>query len=708
MQRTTSEGSVTTGDSLLDRKPTTGDSLLDRKSTTGDSLLDRKSTSGVLGLPEHFDVSSEEEEALTVFENRCAGFVNGILGGLSKEPEEATSTVLTGLATSWQIGDEDVLSKLGALVKGTVAEGNVPQVMADAAGIVQEAGPVEGIGTSIFFKLAESQREAMAGSSQDSWRGGARQRGGGDEEERAIDVAAGAVGAAVGAEVTQPVREMTAAVRAQASPVVADSVKLSVAAMSAMDSEGWNSAQANAEAAAAPRVPPGDNVRLAVAGVGGIGGENMGAIMSALQAVGGGLRCGLRESGTAVVGGGAAIMRAIRNRVRQLDGATVYDARRRMAAFTAGVVALGTWAADYWGPGNVARSTCMTLLTPFMTRYGAGPWCGVEVQPQGMFHAAQQFAANLAPGGAVWESLGIFMISTTERYDIAARAVCDTVTALVVIMFGSWTGFISAVVSPIRIAAGNSLGALNKYFTGELTAKETLREQLLSTYDAFITAWTTSNGNNEDDFIACLALARALGASPVDLEAGRSIFIRFGIPVPKFFFGDGNPPVPKFGPNNETAESLRIFLTTDEVAQAIRELPASAEQLFVGSDGAKRKYMLLRNLLQLAAVTAVALTRAQEQQPAMTDDTQRRLQVEFQRTMETYRNMRINSLLAAEDLAVAFATNVGNALMPRQGAAPRQEGGGRRTRRSKPRSRARRKGNKRKTRVGKRRRTRKH
>ena len=124
--------------------------------------------------------------------------------------------------------------------------------------------------------------------------------------------------------------------------------------------------------------------------------------------------------------------------------------------------------------------------------------------------------------------------------------------------------------------------------------------------------------------------------------------------------------------------------------------------------------MQLRSLLQLAAVTAGALARARELPAAMSEGTQTALQTQFQRTMETYRDTQINSLLAAEDLAVAFATNAGQAIMQGDappGAAPGQPGGGRRrrkTRRSKPRSRARRKGNKRKTRVGKRRRTRRH
>lgn len=687
-----------------------------------------RSTSNVLGLPEHFGVSSEEEEDLAVFGNRCASLINGILGGkvgLSEEAEGAASAVLTGLAallkedpsterpTARFTGSPAVWADLGDLVRGTVAKVEIPQVMAEAEDIVREAGPVK----SMAMPVAQAAQDS---SSQGSWPGGARQRGGGDEEERAIAVAGEAVAAAERGE-PQRLADMGANVVEAAAPVV----EQSVAAAGIAPGVAVDPARANAAAA---------NARLAVAGVEeAVQGS---AIRSALQAVGQGLSCGLRAGGGAIQGGGLRIIQAIRG----AGGATVYQIRQRMAAFTAGVVALGTWAAGYWGPDNVARSTCMTVLTPFMTRYGAGPWCGVEVQPQGMFHAAQQFAASLAPGGAFWETLGIFGTATTERYDIAARAVFATVTALVVIGFGSWTGLLGAVGRPLRRATGNALGAVNQYFTGARSAEETLRDQLQSTYEALANAWVTPDVGAEANFQACLAIAVALGATPARLEDQASIFEgrdvaaeldprtqqvtspAFEASVLGFNFGPGEDAAPThtsatdlhfegeergWVPGPQLVESMRRFLTTDAVATAISNLPPPAAAI---GGGARRKYMQLRSLLQLAAVTAGALARAREGPAAISNETQTALQTQFQRTMETYRDMRINSLLAAEDLAVAFATNAGQAIMQGQ-PAPEQPGGGRRrrrTRRSKPRSRARRKGNKRKTRVGKRRRTRRH
>jgi len=258
--------------------------------------------------------------------------------------------------------------------------------------------------------------------------------------------------------------------------------------------------------------------------------------------------------------------------------------------------------------------------------------------------------------------------------------------------------------------------------------------------------------NEEDSFQACLAIAVALGANPDQLMAGGSAFGDLARYVPSaevvnagrlqqeqiqearliglqkdfgpnektpgglgFSLSVGGVDAPGHSPNslprlleNEGNSNLinvvEVFLTNADVAHSISNLPAPQADLAVG---ARAKYMQLRSLLQLAAVTAGALTRARARPESVSDATQEALQEQFQRTMETYRDMRVNSLLAAEDLAVAFATNVGGAIMQDQ-PAPGQQGGRRRTRRNKPRSRARRKENKRKTRLGKRRRTRRH
>lgn len=438
-------------------------------------------------------------------------------------------------------------------------------------------------------------------------------------------------------------------------------------------------------------------------------------ISVASQSLAGGLSClaGAAETTS------RAVIRAIRGGATAA-GDSVYQVRQRVASFTAGMVVLGTWAAGYWGPDNVARSTCMTVLTPFMTRYGAGPWCGVEVQPQGMFHAAQQFAANLAPVGELWTALGIFGTATTERYDIAARAIFATVTALVVIGFGSWSGFIGVIGRPTRRAAARALGGLNLFFTGKASAEDALEVQLQSTYEMLANAWETPGDvGAEGNFQACLAIAVALGADPAGLEQGVSIFEHFGDVAAEldsptfnpsdlgFNFGGGEDAAPTHTsarmPNGpQVVGHMRRFLTMTAVAEAITNLPPPAAAI---GGGARRKYMQLRSLLQLAAVTAGALERAREKPAAMDAATQKALQEALQQTMVTYRDTQINSLLAAEDLVVAFAANVSNVLRP-----PGQGGGRRRrrTRRSKPRSRARRKGNKKKTRVGKRRRTRRH
>jgi len=642
----------------------------------------------------------------------CARIIDQLIG------QDDPTRLLERLSGSFMAGNPD----LGGLRDAVKAQGGGAEAaLRGAEKIARTYSPTffEDMGMDMGMDTGTGW-----GSAETPGGGRRGKRGGGPGEEAAIEAAAEAVEAADRRQDPQRLADMGANVVEAAAPVV----EQSVAAAGIAPGANIDSAQANAAAAGHPEV------RLALAGAEeAVQGS---AIRSALQAVGRGFSC----AGGAVVGGGAGIIQMIRAAGR-LGGATVYQVRQRVASFTTGMVALGTWAAGYWEPGSAVRSVCMTVLTPFMTRYGAGPWCGVEVQPQGMFHAAQQFAASLAPGGAFWETLGIFGTATTERYDIAARAVFATVTALVVIGFGSWTGLLGAVGRPLRRATGNALDAVNQYFTGARSAEETLRDQLQSTYEALANAWVTPDVGAEANFQACLAIAVALGATPARLEDQASIFEgrdvaaeldprtqqvtspAFEASVLGFNFGSGEDAAPThtsapdlrfeggergWVPRQQLVESMRRFLTTDAVATAISNLPPPAAAI---GGGARRKYMQLRSLLQLAAVTAGALARARQGPAAISNETQTALQTQFQRTMETYRDMRVNSLLAAEDLAVAFATNAGQAIM--QGDAPpgAAQGGGRRrrrTRRSKPRSRVRRKGHKRKTRVGKRRRTRRH
>jgi hypothetical protein len=621
------------------------------------------------------------------FYRRCELLINGVLGGNDRTAADVLTALMAFADLSPGAAPLDVAGKVKALqylqgaVQGAVG-GNVDGVMREASNLV----------------LMATLRSEKSSSGRG---GGARKRGGGVGEEAAVDEAIQAVAAADQGN-QQPLAAMGGRVVQAAEPVVT---------------------QSQGEIGA----------RLAAAGVdGAVQGS---AIRAALETVGQGLSC----AGGAIGGGGGWIIGAIRDRASQLAGATVYQVRQRVASFTAGLVALGTWAAEYWSPDNMARSTCMTVLTPFMTRYGAGPWCGVEVPTQGMFHAAQQFAAGLAPGSAFWETLGIFGIATTERYDTAARAVFVTVTALVVIGFGSWTGLFAAAGGRLRSAAGNALERVREYFTGTQSADATFRALLLTTYQQLANIWTQQGDSEEDSFQACLAIAVALGANPEHLMVGGSAFGGLAAHAPKkvdgvdsilihpmalndvasgglgFSLSVGGADAPGHSPNslprlleNEGNSNLinvvEVFLTNADVAQSISNLPAPQADLAVG---ARAKYMQLRSLLQLAAVTAGALTRARARPESVSDATQAALQEQFQRTMETYRDMRVNSLLAAEDLAVAFATNVGGAIMQDQ-PAPGQQGGRRRTRRNKPRSRARRKENKRKTRLGKRRRTRRH
>ncbi len=647
------------------------------------------STSTVLGMPGQLNLDAVSASADTEegeFDRRCERLINGVLGGNDRTAADVLTALMAFADLSPGAAPLDVAGKVKALqylqgaVQGAVG-GNVDGVMHEASNLV-------------LMATQRSEKSSMGRG------GGARKRGGGVGEEAAVDAAIQAVAAADQGN-QQPLAAMGGRVVQAAEPVVA---------------------QSQGEMGA----------RLAAAGVdGAVQGS---AIRAALETVGQGLSC----AGGAIGGGGGWIIGAIRATAQ----GTVYQVRQRVASFTAGVVALGTWAAGYWAPDSMARSACMTVLTPFMTRYGAGPWCGVEVPTQGMFHAAQQFAAGFAPGGAFWETLGIFGIATTERYDTAARAVFATVTALVVIGFGSWTGLFAAAGGRLRSAAGNALERVREYFTGAQSADATLRALLLTTYQQLANMWTQQGDSEEDSFQACLAIAVALGASPINLMVGGSAFGGLAVHAPKevdgvdpvlippmalndaasgglgFSLSVGGADAPGHSPNslprlldNEGNSNLinvvEVFLTNATVAQVISDLPAPTADLAVG---ARAKYMQLRSLLQLAAVTAGALARARAGPESMSDATQQALQEQLQRTMETYRDMRINSLMAAEDLAVAFATNVGGAIMQDQ-PAPGQQGGGRRrrrTRRNKPRSRARRKENKRKTRLGKRRCTRRH
>ena len=663
------------------------------------------STSTVLGMPGQLNldaVSASADIEEGEFYRRCELLINGVLGGNDRKAADVLTALMAFADLSPGAAPLDVAGKVRALqylreaVRGAVG--------GDVDGVMHEAGDLVRMATQ------RSEKSSLGRG------GGARKRGGGVGEEAAVEAAIQAVAAADQGN-QQPLAAMGGRVVQAAEPVVA---------------------QSQGEMGG----------RLAAAGVeGAVQGS---AIRAALETIGQGLSC----AGGAIGGGAGWIIGVIRATAQ----GTVYQVRQRVASFTAGVVTLGTWAAGYWSPGSMARSACMTVLTPFMTRTGAGPWCGVEVPTRGMFHAAQQFAASLAPGGAFWETLGIFGTATTERYDTAARAVFVTVTALVVIGFGSWSGLIGAISGSTRRAAARALSGLNQYFTGAVTAQDALRDQLQSTYDMLANTWTERGGriNEEDSFQACLAIAVALGANREQLMAGGSAFGGLARYVPSAEVVNAGRPQQEhiqdarliglqndFGPNqtpgglgfslsiggvdapghsptslpNELQNEPRLIdviealLTNVDVAHRISNLPAPRVDL---ADPARAKYMQLRNLLQLAALTAGALTRARAEPESMSDATQQALQEQLQRTMETYRDMRINSLLAAEDLAVAFATNVGAAIMqdqPAPGAAPGQQGGGRRrrrTRRNKPRSRARRKENKRKTRLGKRRRTRRH
>ena len=623
------------------------------------------STSTVLGMPGQLNLDSVSASADTEegeFDRRCERLINGVLGGNDRTVVDVLTALMAfadlspGVAPLDVSGKVKILQYLRGTVQGAVG-GDVDGVMLEASNLV----------------LMATQRSEKSSTGRG---GGAIKRGGGAEEEAAVDAA---------------IQAVAAADQGNQQPLAAMGIRV----------------------------------------VQAVNQTALQAVQTALETVGQGLSC----AGGAIGGGGGWIIGAIRATTQ----GTVYQVRQRVASFTAGLVALGTWAAGYWAPNSVARMTCMKILTPFMTQYGAGSWCGVQVDTPGMFHAAQQLAASLAPGGAFWETMEIFGAARTERYDMAARAVFATVTALVVIGFGSWTGLFAAAGGSLRSAAGNALSIVKQYFTGAISDDVALKQLLLTTYQQLASIWAQQGGNEEDSFQACLALAVALGATPDNLMVGGSAFGSLaahasiavdGVPpelmlamniatsdVLGFSLSVGGADVPGHSPTSlpkrlnrepNLINIMEVFLTNTAVIQAISNLPAPQADL---ADGARAKYIQLRSLLQLAAVTAGALARAQEGPAAISNETQTVLQQEFQRTMETYRDMRVNSLLAAEDLTVAFAGNVGYALMPAPGAAPGAapgQGGGRKTRRSKPRSRARRKGNKRKTRVGKRRRTRRH
>ena len=658
-----------------------------------DNRSEAESAADVFGASEELrrDMGPDAE-----FDERCAQIIDQLIG------PDRTKSVLKLLSANVVAGVEG----LAQAVRDQDPEFEaLVNAVADVAKI-----------PSGFFE--EGEVGDRSSSAETPWGGMRRKRGGGPEQE----------------EIDRAEQEAEGLVNAVANVV-----------------EGGNEGQALEQAAVRIAGP----AAVAIQGAAGnsplaSAGLQVNPVISvASQSVAGGLSCLAGAAGTT----SRAVIRAIR-RATTAAGASVYQVRQRVASFTAGIVALGTWAAGYWAPGSVGRSVCMTVLTPFMTRYGAGPWCGVEVQAPGMFHAAQQFAASLAPGGAFWETLGIFGIATTERYDTAARAVFVTVSALIVIGFGSWPGFIGTIGRSTRRAAARALGGLNRFFTGAVTAQDALQAQFRSTYAMLVNTWTERGGriNEEDSFQACLAIAVALGANPEQLMAGGSAFgglarygpsaevVNAGRPQQEqiqearliglqndfgpnqtpgglgFSLSVGGVDAPGHSPTslpNELQNEPRLMnviealLTNADVARSISNLPAPPADL---ADPARAKYMQLRSLLQLAAVTAGALTRARAGPESMSDATQQALQEQLQRIMETYRDMRINSLLAAEDLAVAFATNVGGAIMQDQ-PAPGQQGGGRRrrrTRRNKPRSRARRKENKRKTRLGKHRRTRRH
>lgn len=678
---------------------------MSQESFSTDGPYGSESVSNVMGMHEQLNPGAMDMGRETEFDRACADLINRVLGG----SEERATAALTALAAFAEVpgiaplnvdGKENVLKQLQATVQSTVIGDDIDKVVSMANSIV----------------LAASQ-----GAEQDSTSmklgGGARRRGkrgGGPEEEAAVDVAAQAVAAAVQGN-QQPLTDIEGIVVNAVAPVVAQSEKaVGIAPGAVVDP-----AQANAEADADPRV------RLAVAGAEGI--VQGVAVRTTLQTVRQGLSC----AGGNIAGGGAWII----ERIRAAAGASVYQVRQRVASFTAGIVALGTWAAGYWAPGTMTKTTCMTVLTPFMTRYGAGSWCGVTVETPGMFHAAQQFAAKLLPGGAFWETIGIFGTATTERYDIAARAVFVTVSALVVIVFGSWTSFFTAAGGRLRGVAGNALQIVRQYFTGVQSAEVALDALLKSTYQELVHAWTEQENITEDEsFQACLAFATTLGATPQNLMNGGTAFGNLLQYVPvaadgvtqvemtKLFLnnaatggmgfsfsGEGDAPIhlssslpQMLAANPNFINIVELFLTNNDVAQTIGNIPAPVADL---AHGARAKYMRLRSLLQLAAVTAGALARARPEPQAMSDATQIALQQAFQKTMHAYRDAQISSLLAAEDLAVIFAGNVGLAIM--QGAV--QSGGRRRrkTIRCKPRSKVRRKKNQKKTRVGKRR-TRRH
>ena len=216
---------------------------------------------------------------------------------------------------------------------------------------------------------------------------------------------------------------------------------------------------------------------------------------------------------------GEGSQQPIRRLLAYAGGDNLYTFRRRVAAVTAGAVAIGTWLTGYWSPASMAQSICMTTLMPFMTEMAASPHCGAQVVSPGVFETMRQLAEAYIPiGGSIASAFGIASQSQTQRYDTAARAIYATITALVTVAFGSWTGAAAAAGSRVSSATTAACGIVYGYFGGATSSIDTLQELLLNGYEQLADVWGSTN------FETALAIARGVGATPEELMAGGSIF----------------------------------------------------------------------------------------------------------------------------------------------------------------------------------------
>jgi hypothetical protein len=320
-----------------------------------------------------------------------------------------------------------------------------------------------------------------------------------------------------------------------------------------------------------------------------------------------------------------------------------YTVRRGLLGLAAGAVTVGTYLSEYWSPYDLAQKSCMTVLVPFLTEMGAAPYCGVEVQSQGLIPTIRQVASTYLPN--VENFMTAFSLTAdaqTARYDIAARGIFVITTALITLSYGTWTQFIASGLNMAKRNIKQVLSSVKQYYGGKVTDKDALGKLLLDEFKQLGEMWENMS------FDTALYIAKQLMPNSYDttedLMNGTSIFGHELDNIGFNFSTDINEDVRPQAPTSYNVEEASMIETIADDIAKMRLEPELHDQ----SDNITYKMFMSR--LQVISVTAAMYTSAKSDVDVKISDEALKA---FKDTMQLYRDYNINTLFAAEDLVIA-------------------------------------------------------